>query len=102
MAPYIGKRKNLPPENRNIFKAITISHQNESNSFLEGERRTPELRTQPRSPKLFSEDQPMEHRKGQGFSRRDFLKISRNAALGAGAAGIMANLFWAGRRRKPL
>jgi len=29
-----------------------------------------------------------------GLSRREFLKLSKNAAIGIGAGGIMANLIW--------
>jgi protein NrfC len=33
-------------------------------------------------------------RDNQGLSRREFLKLSKNAALGIGAGGVMANLIW--------
>lgn len=36
----------------------------------------------------------MKHTKSKKVSRRDFLKLSKNAALGAGALGITSKFFW--------
>ncbi len=36
----------------------------------------------------------MKTRKEQGFSRRDFLRFTRNAAIGAGAVSVLPNLIW--------